>query len=100
MSGGGAQSTITSAPFALPIPSLDGGDQPVAVKEEVLANGTVIAPSAAAAAAAGVKRKLDPAEEAKLRELEYKKRCAFAPLRRPRAHPRPQTCASGSSGQD
>ena len=66
--------TITSAPFALPMPlpdsasSAQAGGGSGAMKEEVIANGSVAPPAAA------VKRKLDPQEEAKLREMEYKKR--------------------------
>lgn len=74
MSGTDTTQTITSAPYALPLPlDTPGAAQPApansaALKEEVIANGSVTTPTAA------VKRKLDPAEEAKLRELEYKKR--------------------------
>lgn len=63
--------TIVSAPYALAVPGVDSAQLPTAggaVKEEVIADGSI------APAAAPVKRKLDPAEEAKLREMEYKKR--------------------------
>ena len=76
MSGSEASHTLTSAPYALPLPlDAPGGAQQAsagsaAVKEEVIANGSIVPPTAA------VKRKLDPQEEAKLREVEYKKRYA------------------------
>ena len=67
--------TITTAPYALPMPTAEGAQSSTAgggLKEEVIANGSVVLP----AAAVQVKRKLDPAEEAKNRDLEYKKRYA------------------------
>lgn len=73
--------TITAAPYALPVALGDGTASSATggVKEEVIANGSVTGGGAGATAVAPAapKRKLDPAEEAKLREAEYKKRYRF-----------------------